>query len=239
MRGITSLLGLLVLGFATSSPGVTLYDSSQNNFPEEQGWLFYGNDGTVSRAVTAGELSFSTVGSTTRAGWSNTIPIINTLVNPSFPTLNRTNGFVLGFDLRIKSEAHTSTDRAGFDVILLGNDHQGIELGFWADEIFAQSATFTHAEGVAQNNDNLIHYDLGIHGSSYELFANGSQILTGPVRDYSGALAVPYGLNNYLFFGDNTTSAQVSTFMRNVSIVPEPLLGGAIIPLLMTLRRRH
>ena len=240
---LAAIAATLILSTTFSARAITLYDGALNTFPENQGWLFYGQDAAVTTKTAAGgKTTFDTGTSTTKAGWSNTIPIINTLVNPSFPTLDRANGFVLGFDVKVLSESHLNNDRAGFDIILLASDHQGVELGFWTNEIWAQTlsgATFVHGEGSAVSTTSATHYDLGIHGSTYELFANGSAspILTGPVRDYSSALAIPYGLPNYLFVGDDTTSATASIELSKLTIVPEPMCA-LLVPVAMTLTRR-
>jgi hypothetical protein len=237
MRGIAGLILTLFIALPTSR-AVTLYDAAQNNYPEDQGWFFYGAEAGTTRSVSFGVLSFGTAAGV-RGGWSNTVPIFNTLVNPSFPVLDRNAGFVLGMDLMIKSEEHQTNDRAGFSVILLGSDHRGVELGFWTDQIFAQTlsgTTFVHGESAVYNAGIARHYDLGIKGNNYELFADGASILSGTVKDYEpgDASPDPYGLNNYLFFGDDTSSALASIQLTKVTLVPEPagaclLIGGMIV----------
>jgi MYXO-CTERM domain-containing protein len=229
-----------VLIHQTASAAV-LYQPSGTQFPEGQGWLSYFALGTApTRSADSTKTTFTT-GFDTQGGWTNWANPPTGPLNPSFPNLDRTAGFTLNFGVKIVSESHNSTDRAGFSVILLASDHQGIELGFWPTEIWAQSSTFTHAEGTAGTYDTTVarNYALTIQGSTYTLNDGSSNILTGSLRDYSAAMAVPYGLNNYLFIGDNTTSATASTELTGVSIVPEPtalpLLGlGALL-----LRRRR
>jgi len=224
MRLMAWVMGGLCL-IVSSANAVSLYDGSQNNFPEDQPWLFYAADAAIgSKTVANGKTSFDTGASTTRAGWSNYVPLFNQLKNSSFPTLDRTSGFVMSFDAKVSSESHSTNDRAGFDVILLSSDHQGVELGFWTNEVWAQtlSGSFVHGEGHAFNTTATTHYDLGIQGNTYQLFGNGSLLLSGSTRDYSGALSVPYGLNNYVFLGDDTTSATASIELSNVSLAPEP-----------------
>lgn len=75
-------------------------------------------------------------------------------------------------------------------------------------------------------------------GDNNELFAKGgsltqkSSILKGSLRDYTaftGAID-PYETPNFIFFGDNTTSAKANINFRSASItVPEP---NAILGLL-------
>ncbi len=70
-------------------------------------------------SVTGGKLDFDTTAGTVRAGWSTTGGV-----------MDRTTGYTLSFDLQVGSESHVSNDRAGFSVIALSSDLQGIELGF-------------------------------------------------------------------------------------------------------------
>lgn len=215
-----------VLMHQTASAAV-LYQPSGTQFPEDQGWLSYFSLGTAPvRSADSTKTTFST-SFDTQAGWSNRT-VLTTLVNPSFPNLDRTAGFTLNFGVKVVTESHNSTDRAGFSVILLASDHLGIELGFWPTEIWAQSSTFTHAEGTAGTYDTTVarNYSLTIQGSTYTLNDGSSNILTGSLRDYSTAMSIPYGLGNYLFVGDNTTSATASIELTGLSIVPEPTSLG-------------
>jgi hypothetical protein len=92
----------------------------------------------------------------------------------------------------------------------LGNDFQGVELGFWTNQIWAQDdgkKLFTHAEGANFNTTSgLIPYELTILGDTYTLSANGKKILSNRLRNYS-SFGWPYSVNNFLFLGDNTSSA--------------------------------
>ncbi len=147
------------------------------------------------------------------------------------PTLKRIDGFKLNFTLNITEEAHANNDRAGFVVILLAEDMQGIELSFWQDEIWAQEDNdsnsdplFTHAEGVSYTTNAWINYELEIISDTYTLSANSSEILSGAVRDYTAweppfpGLPDPYETPNLIFLGDNTSSGQSQTWLRDISI---------------------
>ncbi len=180
---------------------------------------------------------------------------LSNLANPDFPILDRAAGYTLSFTVEIVSESHSSADRAGFSVIAVSSDVgagvlSSIELGFQDGLIFAQSSSplFTAAESTAFDpvGVGFVDYDLTIFGSGYELFANGSSILSGSLRDYTafGGFIDPYETSNFVFFGDDTTSAQANTNLRRVALttaVPEPAtwtfltLGLAAI----TLRRRR
>jgi hypothetical protein len=156
----------------------------------------------------------NTTAASVRAGWSST-----------GGTMDRSTGYTLSFDLRINAETHTSNDRAGVTVIALSSDLQGIELGFWTTEVWAQNVGFTHGEGTSAFNPTagVISYDLTIQGSSYTLKANDTQVLTGSLRNYS-ASDFPYTTPNFVFFGDNTFQAAANSHLGAVefTMVPEP-----------------
>jgi hypothetical protein len=212
---------------------VTLYTGS--GLPSTQPWLIYGNDfaGTASQTSVSGGVQLSS-DNTARAGYSNYIPLpIPILKNSSFPELDRTLGFELEFRARINSEAHISNDRAGFSVILLGKDAHGIEIGFWNDQVWAQTTGFT--KGESQSFDTTVDrdYRLRITNDTYTLLQSNQTLLSGSVRNY-GTPSVPYTLANYLFLGDNTTSASANVTLgaiqlqSNLSSVPEPSSGMMI-----------
>jgi hypothetical protein len=230
---------------------IVLYDDTQGNLPADQPWLIYGSDsifsgGSASQVANASGVNLTTDNAVS-AGYSNTIPIINTFKNPAFPTLDRSRGFELSFELQVLNEAHVSNDRAGFSVILLADDARGIELGFWEDEIWAQNDTplFTKGEGVGfDTTQSEVRYDLQIIGNQYSLSANGSQLFSSLLRDYSAFGGPPYTLGNYLFLGDNTSSASASVNLGRVTMraVPEPGTVGLLLILtavVWTGWRRH
>ena len=209
---------------------LTLYNGSGK--PGDSTWLAY-QDSTQFVGGVATETPLPTGGITLTtgkdssnrdayAGYSNYAinysvfpPSISTnLKNPNFPVLDRTQGYILSFAANLTAETHTGSDRnldgkddrAGFSVLLVGNDQKAIELGFWQDRIFAQddgttqvntaleadgnpaNATrtlFTQAESVNFNTTALTTYDLAVLGNTYTLFANGQAILSGNLRDYT------------------------------------------------------
>lgn len=155
------------------------------------------------------------------AGWTST-----EVTTPGFPILDRKAGFQVDFALQIENEAHRSDNRSGFSLIVLGEDARGIELAFWQDEIWAQSDTstgglFKHGEGTAfPTTSALTEYQLTITDKTYTLSADGVPILTGPIRDYSAfeGFPNPYRTPNFLFLGDDTTSAQARVRLGFVSV---------------------
>ena len=198
---------------ATSAPWLTYRDSSLVAGPTTQTATPGNTTLTTDRALYAG---YSNYTFTPKAG----VPVTftNSLTNSKFPVLDRNAGYVLSFNAKVLSESHSTTtdtndrngdgkaDRAGFSVIALSQDKRGIELGFWADRIWAQEdgtsqaapslepdgttagntrTLFTQAEFTALNATVNTQYDLAVKGDNYQLFANGNLILSGRLRDYS------------------------------------------------------
>jgi len=163
----------------------------------------------------------TTSGSSTYAGW-----ISNGSATHGFPILDRTAGFQVDFTVQVENESHTNNSRAGFSIIILGQDVKGIELAFWENEIWAQNdentgGLFKHGEGTTfATTAGLIHYQVIVVNDTYTLTANNKPILTGPLRDYSkfSGFPDPYETPNFLFLGDDTTSAQSRIRLGLVSV---------------------
>lgn len=226
---------------------VTLYDGT--GLPAAQPWLAYADNafltgGTATQTPVAGGVNLVTDDAIS-AGYGNYFG--PALKNPIFPTLDRTKGFELTFSAQVLSENHNNPDRAGFSVILLGSDLRGIELAFWENEIWAQNAPgFTHGAGILIDTTVGRDYQLRIVGDDFTLLTGSSTPLTGSVQDYS-ASGLPYSLPNFLFFGDDTSSARASTVLGSIvlnsdlSAVPEPSTASMVLLGLGTfqfLRRR-
>lgn len=227
-----------------------LYEGQFGNRPDQQAWLAYGTNPyskstQTLRSVTIGSetikytnLNTSFV-TTDRAGYSNYQPTSPTLKNSSFPVLNCSQGFNLSVRLRIISafqsgdtNADGLIDRAGFSMILLGSDSQGIELGFWPNEIWAQSdgngsPLFTHSptERAFLSTTQWISFDLLVLGNTYYLFANSNVILQGSTKNYQAFNHTaanlpydPYERSNFLFLGDNSSQASSSTDLASVAV---------------------
>jgi hypothetical protein len=248
MRIFTSVI--LATFFGLSSPlvqadFVNLYNGT--GLPGNQPWLSFASDGILS----GGTATQSTVAGGARlqtdlavsAGYSNYTPF-SALKNGAFPVLNRNVGFELNFSLMISTESHSNNNRAGFSAILLGSDQQGIELGFWTNEIWAQSSSplFQHAEGVAIDTTISRNYRIQILNNAYTLLEGSNSLLSGNLRDYS-SFGAPYSLPSFLFLGDNTSSGRADitlgavSLQSDLSVVPEPssilLLAGGIVVAMM------
>lgn len=227
------IAGATVLAVPRMVSAATLYDGSAANRPSDQGMLYQRepSPGSAVETPLVNGVSLNTaVVTADKAGYFGIFG-----VNPAVPVMDRSVGFTVTFDLKLISEAHENANRAGLSVIALGSDKKGIELGFWTNEIWAQSDSpiFTHAEGAAfDTTSGLLRYDLTVSGNSYTLMQGASTVLAGAVRDYS-SFGLPYTQQNFLFVGDDTTSAAGSFEFAYlaVSAVPEPgtlglLLGG-------------
>jgi hypothetical protein len=199
---------------------IKLYDGTIAGAPEAQAWLTYQAlpPGTF-YTTGSGKTNLDTTSNTNiKAGWHNYNPTLTAFKSPSFPVLDRTAGFVIGLDVRVISESHSSDDRAGFSLIALASDNQGIEIGFWQDKVWAQEVGFIHAEEASfDTTASIRHYELAVAGASYSLTVDGSPLLDGPLRDYSAAGA-PYDRPSFLFLGDDTTSALAESEFSLVTV---------------------
>ncbi len=203
-----------------------LYNGLLGNTPDSQGWLSYGTTPVYSATQSASSgftsLSSSSLG---RGGYSNYRQTQAIPVNSAFPVLNRTTGFSVNLQVRVNSESHghntngdSLDDRAGFSLTALSSDLQGIELGFWTNEIWAQqggtgSTLFTHSptERAVFSTTTMVNYDLLVLGNQYYLSANNTVILQGLLQNYTafnsagtGLPYNPYTTSNFIFAGDNT-----------------------------------
>jgi hypothetical protein len=221
---------------ASSANATTLilYDAASGTIPSPP--LMNFNDfppgvalPTFSDGTTVMDTTIS--GRDTYAGW-----IATGATTPGFPILDRTAGFQVNFVIQVENESHTNNNRAGFNVIILSEDAKGIELAFWQNEIWAQNddttgGLFKHGEGIAfATTTGLKDYQLMIANDTYTLAANTETILTGPLRDYKNfdGFPDPYQTPNFLFFGDNTTSAESRVRLGLVSVTgTEPLIATA------------
>ena len=219
------IAGASVLAIPRLMTAATLYDGSVGNLPSDQSLAYQVNPSPGSAAQTQlgnGVRLNTTAATSDMAGYFGIFG-----VNPVMPVMDRSIGFTVTFDLQLVSESHGNANRSGLSVIALGSDKKGIELGFWANEIWAQAdlQIFTHAEGATFDTISaLLRYDLTISGNSYTLMQGASTVLTGAVRDYSAIGFFPYTQQNFLFVGDDTTSASGSydfAYMA-VTAVPEP-----------------
>ena len=211
------LLALCSLPISFSGSAQILFDGT-NGLPSGQGWVYFATGGTQTLVDNSVLLDTSAANSA-QAGYSLTTS-----------RLNRTNGFALLFTSQLITEAHANIHRAGFSVIVLADDKRGLELAFWTNGIFAQSDSplFTQAEETNFSTTAFVGYALIFHATNYVLSANGTNLLSGPVRDYTAfsGFPNPYSSTNFLFFGDDTTSAGGAVILKKVVLISAPQLGA-------------
>ncbi|MDX2038824.1 MAG: hypothetical protein SFX72_19410 [Isosphaeraceae bacterium] len=207
---------------------ITLFDGTLGTTPGAQGWLYLTNPVFGAKATQtpgpSGTILDTQAVQTEQAGWFSRL---GGFAHPSMPTLDRSLGFTVRLDLAVLAESHASIHRAGFSLIVLGQDLRGIELGFWTDRIWAQSDNplFTRAEEAIVDTTASAGYLLSVAGNQYTLYRNGGAILDGPLRDYS-SFGTPYNTPSFIFVGDDTSSASARVNLAGVGVsltaVPEP-----------------
>ncbi len=235
-RVICVLIGLIVLAVAKSATAetVVLYEPERGTTPDQQGWAYV----TKPLLVAKAKRSFSD--GVTRL---DTMPVMQEWVgflsrvnlrgfdfrHPEMPDLNRATGYTVRFRICVLEEAHTGKDRAGFCIIVVGNDLQAIELDFWSGEIWAQSGPkpgrpdeplFTHSvERSAFDTTQDCVYQLHVFGDRYRLEALGKEVLEGPLRDYSSHWHPSYGQANTIFLGDNSSRGSAVVELGRVEVL--------------------
>lgn len=201
---------------------MVLYNGALGTTPDVQGALLYLPQNLEDPPVE------------TTQSWASGFTTLNTLTKTtdlagyftSTVTLDRQTGFALNFTTHVLSETHLNNNRAGLNVIAMSNDLQGIELGFWQNRVWAQEGgaepnLFTQAEGVTFDTTAITTYTLFIQGSRYALNANGNVILSGLLRDYTAFDGIfdPYETPNFIFFGDDTSSASARWRFGSASLL--------------------
>ena len=153
---------------------------------------------------------------------------------PDFPTLDSTAGYTLSFNAQVVSEVvETGRPRAGFSVIVVSQDTtKAVELAFQEGQIFAQELgnvgpltnqfVASTTDVVAFDTTKEVQYSLAVQGNSYTLSANGTAILTGTLQNYTSGntngAPNPYTTSNFIFLGDNTTSARGEFRLNQIAL---------------------
>ena len=190
-------------------------------------------DTTSDNAIYAGYSNYNDVDDNPLT--APTVP--NDLVNANFPTLDNTQGYMVNFTIQVNSESNNGddyntdgkNDRAGFSAIVVSDTtSKAIELSFETDRIWAQDVTGTsttdlvQAEGVSLDTTQKRDYNVKVSGDTYTLFADGTPILSGDLRDYTGVnlgnLPNPYQTANGIFFGDRNDDASAQVDIYDVSV---------------------
>lgn len=217
-------------------PGYSLatYIASNGNLKIPTGRTFSANANTGYAGFTNYTLDLSSLNP------SDLSTITLEPVSNNFPVLNAAAGFTLAFDLTVLQESSAAA-RAGFSALIISSDpSKGIELGFKeqgnnSDRVFAQNANLNSAsEGESSTLPLEISqtktYWISVTGTTYSLAANGVQILSGSLRDYSfnpatsnppfPGSANPYEAANLIFFGDNTDQAHAQFRLGQIAVLP-------------------
>jgi len=202
---------LLMSTLATPLRAQVLFEGSLDTRPDQQSWAFLTDPvggGSVDRLVEDGATTLeTTIVESDKAGWFANLPPFPR--HPRLPLLDRSRGYTVTWTVRLDAETRSTMHRAGLSVIVLSSDLKGVELGFWADEAWVQTddPLFNHGEGAALDTTAArIEYELCVLGDSYRLRAGGAPLFEGQLRDYS-AFGSPYDVPNFLFVGDDTSSA--------------------------------
>ncbi|MEM7127826.1 MAG: hypothetical protein AAF702_15950 [Chloroflexota bacterium] len=196
-----------------------IYDASLGTKPDEQGMLYAALPGVaVAHSFMNGATILDTsLLATEYAGYSPS----NTIV------ISRTQGFAVRTAVQVQAETHLNNNRAGFSIIALSGDNQGIEIGFWPDSIWAQEGgtaleLFTRAEvGSFDTTAAVTDYDLVVLDSGYAVQTAGTNVVSGQLRDYTAATGSinPYAIPNFLFWGDDTTSASARIALESIALI--------------------
>lgn len=240
-RSHSAAFAVLALAAAAGAARAqVLFDPALGTLPAAQGWLYLTRPFIGASATqTLAPPTHVRLDTTPDAGFGDQAGYFGA-PHPLAMLLDRNTGFTLRFALRVADEQHAIRDdngdglldRAGFSVIVITHDLLGIELGFWTDRVWAYAddsagaaQLFTQAEGAAIDAaSSRAAYDLIIRGASYALRMNGVEVLCGPLRDYSAFTGTPdvYEFPDFLFFGDNTGSAESLTEIGVIELGPPP-----------------
>ena len=229
-----------------------LYDASVNTTPDAQGWFFATNPlagAQASQSVEGGVLSLDTRSDISeQAGYFSKVPPF--FSHPNNPTMDLsdssfsiefTMGQVAGSDTPDTDPlASGQRNRGGFAIIAISEDLTGIELQFQTDNIVALddvNTAFPIGEVQTFDTTDALHnYELILGIGGYQLFADSSLVLQGPLRNYSGIAPVspydfPYTTPSFLFFGDDTPRGEALTKLTRFEVVaiPEPAINWLLM----------
>ncbi len=243
---ITSIV--FFVGTTSANAAVfTLYNANGST-PASQGTLQPGaikSSGlptTVSETqVTGGGVTLNTAANSAEySGYSNYDPLSSSYFNTgifSSSTLDQSTGYSITFTVSLDSATtitSSSNPRAAFSVMAIsGNGNKGIEIGFRAAEIFAQSSNFTsEAQTSAFTTTSTNTYTLTVFSNNYSLTSGGNSIIAGSLQNYifdpltsSPPLGTfnPYTTDSFLFFGDNTGQESGTFTLGSVTLNTTPV----------------
>lgn len=237
-RALVALAAVALLATLAAPARATttvLYDGAvAGQTPADQGYFSY-QSYPAGAAATATAAAGGTILSSLDPlgdymGYTSTPP-------GNLPALTRSEGYTLTFTVQLLAEAGAHPDRAGFSLVLLGDDSKGIELAFWSGEVWAQNdgendpapgrGLFTHGEGAALDTTAApVTYTVVVKDNGYRLLTGGAELLAGPLREYKPSLAEvlanplrgAYYAGKLIFLGDNTSAAGAEVMLTGVAL---------------------
>lgn len=177
--------------------------------------------------VTGGVQLDTSANSAEYSGYSNYNPLITSYFNNSIfssSTLNQTTGYTITFTMQLNSATDNTGSnsvgnptRAAFSILAVSsNTSKAIEIGFRANEIFAQTASFTvpAAQSTTFNTSTALNtYKLTVFNDNYYLTSGATNLINGSLVDYTTFNPStstpplpfnPYNTSSLIFLGDNT-----------------------------------
>ncbi|MGL4377598.1 MAG: DUF4347 domain-containing protein, partial [Microcoleaceae cyanobacterium] len=225
---------------ATVLGWTSLYTGQLGIPPGNQNLTFVNLSGAT-QTLNGGSITLdSTVNPNIYTGYTTTFPTLDRNRGYSIRFDVKINSENHSFSTSDKNNDGLS-DRAGFSVIAISSDgKKGVELAFWDNEIWVQrdgtgvadpvGSLFTHDPnslsldrviGGSGYTSTMASYELSVFGDKFSLYRNGTPILRDrALRDYSAFTGSPdpYETPNFLFLGDNTTSASASFELQRVAV---------------------
>jgi hypothetical protein len=228
----TFLTGGMLIAQSNSgtSSAVVLYDASIGTDPDQQGWIFLSSafdDSEAVRYTREGVHVFDTMANLSEsAGYFGN-------EHPGISALNRQVGFSVRFELKIIKEQHQSNHRGGFSIIVLSDDLFGVEIVFWEEKVWVYNTSFEMDEHIGfSTTERIISYSIEVLKNQYVIYADGTEILAGPLRNYSAA-GIPYNIPDFIFFGDDTSSAGAKVHLSEIEFLQpfqsEPFLEDNVL----------
>ena len=225
-------LAAVSFAVAVSNAGaLTLYDPA-GGLPNVQGWTTASSATAGSDTIVAGRLRIDTSATGVSAhGHARGSLALDTAA-----------GFVVQFGLQVLSESTDNDNRAGFVLLVQGQDQtKALELAFLDDKIWALQWVagwpdngFVKGESAALNTSvSFRNYTLTVQNNLFSLSADGQALFGGAMRDYRTLPTSPgtfiYGQSNVMFFGDNTSQARGVFDVGSISLSPVPEPGAAAL----------
>lgn len=243
LQWVTTAAGAETAVAAVPIQQQVLYDGALGGAMDAQGWSYGAANLAVLQNPQVGLTAMATYGFVNGATQLTTTARMDDAAGFGLrdtAVLDRMRGYTLTFAIETISETHSSLDRAGFSVIVIGDDLLGLEVGIWENEVWVQEGgtepdLFTHAEGISVATTAMTTYMLAVKDAGYTLTV-GNEVLTGTLRDYTAEPPLippgfpipippsladfvdPYEVPNLIFMGDDTSSAAGETRISYVAL---------------------